>query len=59
MSFSTEEQESNVMFFTSSIICADILFVDLEMLNLNLSDEDTFFALFLILNLFVIVLLLV
>ena len=51
------DADNNVMFFISSIICAEIFFDDLEIHNLNLSLEATFFTLLLTLNLFLMVVL--
>ena len=45
---------NKVIFFTSSIICAEIFLEDLEIHNLNLSLGETFLTLLLTLNLFLI-----
>ena len=47
-----DDADNNVIFFVSSIICAEIFFEDLEMLSLNLSFEATLLTLLLTLNLF-------
>ena len=47
-----DDADAKVIFFVSSIICALIFLADLLMLNLNLSVEETFLALFLTLNFF-------
>ena len=57
ISFSTDEADNNVTLLISSIICAEIFFDDLEIHNLNLSLEETFFTLLLTLNLFLMLVL--
>ena len=54
MSFSTDEADKRVIFFESSIICAEIFLVDLEIDSLNLSFVATFFRLLVTLNFFLI-----
>ena len=49
---STDDEESRVIFLISSIICAEIFLLDLEILNLNLSEDETFFTLLVTLNFF-------
>ena len=43
ISFSTDEADNKVTLFLSSIICAEMFLADLDILNLNLSFEATFF----------------
>ena len=50
ISFSIEDDDKVVMFLLSSIICAEIFFVVLEMLSLNLSFEANLFTLLVTLN---------
>ena len=49
--------DNKVIFFESSIICAEIFLEDLNILNLNLSGFETFLSLFVILNFFLVVVL--